>query len=158
MSPARFRQLVAFAEDGALRADAPALPLPGREPWIAREKVWKIEIAGSDVGTRPGFDAAFLPSGLTVVALGEAGVRLISRAGRAVAELDQPAHALVVSDLADRAIALAADRYDKSDPINIGSGQEITIADLARLIGPHVDPDSKCPEYKVAAVHLERVS
>jgi len=107
MSPARFRQLVAFAEDGALRADAPALPLPGREPWIAREKVWKIEIAGSDVGTRPGFDAAFLPNGLTVVALGEAGVRLISRAGRAVAELDQPAHGLVVSDLGDRAIALA---------------------------------------------------
>jgi hypothetical protein len=107
MSPARFRQLVAFAEDGALRADAPALPLPGREPWIAREKVWKIEITGSDAGTRPGFDAAFLPSGLTVVALGEAGVRLISRAGRAVAELDQPAHSLVVSDLGDRAIALA---------------------------------------------------
>ncbi|MFP5287680.1 MAG: bpX6 domain-containing protein, partial [Thermoanaerobaculia bacterium] len=107
MSPARFRQLVAFAEDGALRADAPALPLPGREPWIARERVWKIEIAGSDVGTRSGFDAAFLPSGLTVVALGEAGVRLISRSGRAVAELDQPAHHLVVSDLGDRAIALA---------------------------------------------------
>ncbi len=107
MSPARFRQLVAFAEDGALRADTPALPLPGREPWIAREKVWRIEIAGSDVGTRSGFDAAFLPSGLTVVALGEAGVRLISRAGRAVAELDQPAHHLVLSDLGDRAIALA---------------------------------------------------
>ena len=107
MSPARFRQLVAFAEDGALRADAPALPLPGREPWIARENVWKIEIAGSDVGTRSGFDAAFLPSGLTVVALGEAGVRLISRAGRPSAELDQPAHRLVVSDLGDRAIALA---------------------------------------------------
>ena len=107
MSPARFRQLVAFAEDGALRADAPALPLPGRELWIAREKIWKIEIAGSDVGTRSGFDAAFLPSGLTVVALGEAGVRMISRAGRPVAELDQPAHHLVVSDLGDRAIALA---------------------------------------------------
>jgi hypothetical protein len=107
MSPARFRQLVAFAEDGALRADTPALPLPGREPWIAREKVWKIEIAGSDIGTRSGFDAAFLPSGLTVVALGEAGVRMISRAGRPVAELDQPAHHLVVSDLGDRAIALA---------------------------------------------------
>ncbi|HET9229195.1 MAG TPA: hypothetical protein VFR31_21125, partial [Thermoanaerobaculia bacterium] len=107
MSPARFRHLVAFAEDGALRADAPSLPLPGREPWIVREGVWKIEIAGSDVGTRPGFDAAFLPSGLTVVALGEAGVRMLSRAGRPIAELDQPAHRLVVSDLGDRAIALA---------------------------------------------------
>jgi predicted molibdopterin-dependent oxidoreductase YjgC len=25
-----------------------------------------------------------------------------------------------------------------------------------RLIGPHVDPDSKCPDYKVAAVRVER--
>ncbi|HEX3129650.1 MAG TPA: bpX6 domain-containing protein [Thermoanaerobaculia bacterium] len=107
MSPARFRQLVAFADDGALKADAPALPLPDREPWIAREGVWKIEIAGTDAGTMPAWDAAFLPSGLTAVALGEAGVRLLSRAGRSVTDLDQPAHRLVVSDLADRAIALA---------------------------------------------------
>lgn len=107
MSPARFKQLVAFAEDGALRADAPSLPMPGREPWIAREAVWKIEIPASDVGTMAGWDAAFLPSGMTVVALGEAGVRLLSRAGRTVMEMDQPAHRLVVSDLGDRAIALA---------------------------------------------------
>jgi hypothetical protein len=107
MSPARFRQLVAFADDGALKADAPALPLPDREPWIAREGVWKIEIAGTDAGTMPAWDVAFLPSGLTAVALGEAGVRLLSRAGRSVADLDQPAHRLVVSDLGDRAIALA---------------------------------------------------
>lgn len=107
MPPARFRQLVAFAEDGALRADAPALPLPGRDPWIFREGLWKIEIAASDVGIQPGFEAAFLANGLTAVALGEAGVRLVSRAGRVVSELDQPAHKLVVSDLGDRAIAMA---------------------------------------------------
>lgn len=107
MSPARFRQLVAFADDGALKADAPALPLPDREPWIAREPAWKIEIVGTDAGTMPAWDVAFLPSGLTAVALGEAGVRLLSRAGRSVADLDQPAHRLVVSDLGDRAIALA---------------------------------------------------
>jgi hypothetical protein len=41
------------------------------------------------------------------VALGEAGVRLLSRDGRAVAELDPPAHRLVVSDHGDRALALA---------------------------------------------------
>lgn len=107
MSPARFKQLVAFADDGALKADAPALPLPDREPWIAREGLWKIEIAGTDAGTMPAWDIAFLPSGLTAVALGEAGVRLLSRAGRIVADFDQPAHRLVVSDLGDRAIALA---------------------------------------------------
>jgi hypothetical protein len=107
MSAARFRQLVAFADDGALKADAPALPLPDREPWIAREGVWKIEIAGTDAGTMPAWDAAFLPNGLTAVALGEAGVRLLSRASRSVADFDQPAHRLVVSDLGDRAITLA---------------------------------------------------
>ena len=55
----------------------------------------------------PAYDAAFLPSGLTAVALGETGVRLVSRAGRTVAEIDQPAHRLVVSDHGDRALALA---------------------------------------------------
>lgn len=122
MSPARFRQLVAFAEDGALRADAPSLPLPGREPWIAREAVWKIEIPGTDVGTMAAYDATFLPSGLTVVALGEAGVRLLSRAGRTVMEMDHPAHRLIVSDLGDRAIALgrrgAASRLARIDLSN----------------------------------------
>jgi hypothetical protein len=107
MSPDQFRQLVSFAEDGALRADAPALPLPDPGPWVARETPWTIEIGPSDVGIMNASDAAFLPNGLTLLALGEAGVRLISRAGRTVAEIDQPAHRLVVSDNGNRAIALA---------------------------------------------------
>ncbi|TWU11840.1 GDP-L-fucose synthase [Symmachiella macrocystis] len=40
---------------------------------------------------------------------------------------------IYVEDAA-RAIALATDRFEKSDPVNIGSGQEIPIADLALLI------------------------
>ncbi|HLK62881.1 MAG TPA: GDP-L-fucose synthase [Bryobacteraceae bacterium] len=35
---------------------------------------------------------------------------------------------------AARAIVLATRLYEKSDPVNIGTGQEISIADLARLI------------------------
>jgi hypothetical protein len=107
MTPAQFRQLVAFADDGALRADAPALPLASREPWTARDAPWRIDVGPTDIGTMPAFDAAFLPNGLTLVALGEAGVRLLSRAGRTVAEFDQPAHRLVVSDNGHRALALA---------------------------------------------------
>lgn len=107
MSPAQFRQLVTFADDGALRADAPALPLGSPEPWASREGIWTVEVGHSDIGTMAASDAAFLPTGLTLVALGEAGVRLISRAGRTVAEMDQPAHRLVVSDSGNRAIALA---------------------------------------------------
>ena len=47
---------------------------------------------------------------------------------------------LYVEDAAE-AIILAAERYDKSDPINIGAGFEITIKDLIELI-------AKLTEYK----------
>lgn len=40
---------------------------------------------------------------------------------------------LFVRDAA-RAIALAADRYDGPEPVNVGSGREITIRDLTRLV------------------------
>jgi GDP-L-fucose synthase len=40
---------------------------------------------------------------------------------------------LYVEDCA-RALLLAAERYDSSDPVNIGSGEEISIRDLASLI------------------------
>lgn len=40
---------------------------------------------------------------------------------------------LYVADAA-RAIQLATERFDGPDPVNVGSGQEIAIADLARLI------------------------
>jgi len=35
---------------------------------------------------------------------------------------------------AARGIVLATERYDEGDPVNLGTGQEITIGDLARLI------------------------
>ncbi len=107
MEPADFRHLASFAGDGALRADALALPLPERTLWITRDEPLEVEIAARDAGTMAAYDAVFLSNGLTAVALGEAGVRLLSRGGRIVAELDQPAHRLVVSDHGDRAIALA---------------------------------------------------
>jgi hypothetical protein len=107
MEPADFRRLAAFAGDGALRADALALAVPSPTLWISRGEPLEVEIAARDAGTRPAGDAAFLPNGMTAVALGEAGVRLLARGGRIVAELDQPAHRLVVSDHGDRAIALA---------------------------------------------------
>jgi GDP-L-fucose synthase len=40
---------------------------------------------------------------------------------------------LYVEDCA-RAIVMACERYDGAEPINLGSGREITIANLARLI------------------------
>ena len=41
---------------------------------------------------------------------------------------------LYVEDAA-RAVALAAERYDESEPVNVGAGFEITIRDLVQLIG-----------------------
>jgi GDP-L-fucose synthase len=41
---------------------------------------------------------------------------------------------LYVADAAE-GIVLAAERYEEADPINLGSGQEISIADLATLTG-----------------------
>ena len=110
MEAADFRQLAVFSGDGALRTDALALVLPEPRLWAThggQGEAWQVEIAARDAGTVPAYDAAFLPNGLTAVALGESGVRLLSRGGRVVAELDQPAHRLVVSDHGDRAIALA---------------------------------------------------
>jgi GDP-L-fucose synthase len=40
---------------------------------------------------------------------------------------------IYVQDAAE-GIVLAADRYEKSDPVNLGTGQEITIRDLVHLI------------------------
>src|SRR5688572_13317208 len=40
---------------------------------------------------------------------------------------------LYVEDAAE-ALVLAAERYDASDPVNLGSGEEIAIRDLARLV------------------------
>lgn len=44
---------------------------------------------------------------------------------------------LYVEDAAE-GILQAAEQYDRSDPINLGSGQEVSITDLARLIAQEV--------------------
>jgi GDP-L-fucose synthase len=49
---------------------------------------------------------------------------------------------LYVEDAAE-AVLLAAERYDGRDPVNIGSGEEITIGDLARLIASEVGFDGE---------------
>jgi GDP-L-fucose synthase len=49
---------------------------------------------------------------------------------------------LYVDDCA-RGIVLAAERYDEEEPINLGTGQEITIGELALLIGELVGFEGK---------------
>ena len=60
-----------------------------------------------DTGAIEVFDAALLPDGKMVLALGELGVRLVSAAGKTIVHLAEPAHRLVLSDHGDRVLALA---------------------------------------------------
>ncbi|AUX44440.1 uncharacterized protein SOCE26_059040 [Sorangium cellulosum] len=66
-----------------------------------------IARSAGGAGALPVLDAALLPGGRALVALGEAGVRLLSPDGRTLVHFAQPAHRLVISDHGDRALALA---------------------------------------------------
>lgn len=102
-----YRLLVNYSGDGVLRTDLPELPSPKLPHLAGRPEPLEWNLTSADVGTLPVLDAALLPGGRTIVALGEAGSRLIARDGRTIAEFREPAHYLVVSDRGDRAIALA---------------------------------------------------
>jgi hypothetical protein len=103
------RLAVRLAEqsDEALRVDLPALPARERAQASTFPAPREHVVDAADVGTMPIHDAALLPGGRIALALGEAGVRVVGPRGEALFHLDQPAHALVVSDHGDRALALA---------------------------------------------------
>lgn len=102
----RLRKIVDYSGDAALRADVPALsklqvvrrPDPDFE---------SMEIAAHDTGVRSISDIALLPDGRLLLALGEAGMLLLSRTGKTLTLFNQPAHKLVVSDSGSRVIAIA---------------------------------------------------
>jgi hypothetical protein len=98
-------RLEGFAGDEALRADRP--PWPAERTPRASPGPRTLTLAATDTGATPVHDAAHLPDGRTLLALGEAGVRVLGRGGRPLFDLGQPAHRLVVSDRGDRALALA---------------------------------------------------
>lgn len=95
-------RLVSLAADGALDAD-----LPPVERLRTATGPPALRIGADDRGARPVLDAAVLPGGRVLAALGEAGAALLARDGRVVARLDAPAHRLVVSDAGTRALAIA---------------------------------------------------
>ncbi|HLM62516.1 MAG TPA: hypothetical protein VK308_17070, partial [Pyrinomonadaceae bacterium] len=99
-----FRELVVMAKDGALRTDLPAFPqlaLPS-----GATECFELVIAESDKGASVIYDACSLPDGKIAVALGEAGIKVLSRYGKTIAFFDQPAQKLVVSDFSNKAISL----------------------------------------------------
>ena len=101
------KSLVELAGEGALRADFPPLFAPPLTPLATRTEPLQFFFAAEDAGAMEALDAAALPDGKIIVALGESGAQLLSRDARVLAHFDQPAHQLVMSNQGDRAIALA---------------------------------------------------
>jgi hypothetical protein len=109
VSSQTFHGLIQLAGNGPLRANPRGL-MPGGRRKRRRASSGKLRpssVPASDCGARPLHAAARLPSGRLLVAIGEAGVELLTRDGRRVAQFDQPAHRLVVSHQGTQALALA---------------------------------------------------
>jgi hypothetical protein len=105
-TPAQLRHLLDYAGDACLRADVPPVQAlkPNPESVVPAAVV---EIAAHDVGSHFVTDLTLLPDGRLLLALGEAGLLFLSPDGKAITQLNQPVHKLVVSDDGSRAIGIA---------------------------------------------------
>jgi hypothetical protein len=102
-------RLVKFADDAALRVDRPVISAVPRTPTLLdRAEPVALRWSAHDAGALPVHDAAALPGNRLLLALGELGVRIVGRNGRTIAQIDQPATRLVVSDHGTRALAIAS--------------------------------------------------
>ncbi|MBX2800678.1 MAG: hypothetical protein KTR31_23560 [Myxococcales bacterium] len=94
----RARQ-VAAACDAALAADLPVLPHTQIRPVEALGQAATKPLEGgvhaADMGTMPVYDAVDLPGGRWLVALGEAGLQIVSHTGQPQHSFLTPAHRLV---------------------------------------------------------------
>jgi hypothetical protein len=106
VTPAQLRHLLHYTGDAGLRADVPPVHALKPNPESATPAV-VIEIPAHDVGRHFVTDLVLLPDGRLLLALGEAGLLFLSRDGKPIAQLNQPAHKLVVSDDGSRVIGIA---------------------------------------------------
>jgi hypothetical protein len=95
--------------DGTLRADLPAISDPRRRNWAEETgaPILREELTEAEAGPYPIYDAVALSSQRALLALGEAGVRLVRGDGSSVAHFDVPAFWLAPSVHEDRVLALA---------------------------------------------------
>ena len=103
-TPQHLRQLVEISNDYTLRTDLPKLSE------IAAKKDSEsltVEIGENDRGANHVYDAHLLPDGKIAVALGESGVKIISKQGKTIAHFDQPTHKFVASDFGTKVVCLA---------------------------------------------------
>ncbi|HRH45535.1 MAG TPA: bpX6 domain-containing protein [Pyrinomonadaceae bacterium] len=103
-TPNDLKRIVDFAQDYTLRTDLPKVP-----PSAIRKAVepLKFAISANDKGSTQIYDACLLPDGKVALALGEAGVKIISKNDKTIAHFDQPTERFIVSDLGTKAICLA---------------------------------------------------
>nr|WP_249347895.1 bpX6 domain-containing protein [Corallococcus exiguus] len=93
----------------ALRTDMPTPKGSPRQSWaespdLPNVRVWMDR---SHAGAHAVHDAVVLPGRRVLLALGEAGARLVGPDGRTLAGFDVPAFSLVLSEQGNRALALA---------------------------------------------------
>jgi hypothetical protein len=95
--------------DGTLRADLPAISDPRRRNWAEETGTPMLRevLTEAEAGPYPIYDAVALSSQRVLLALGEAGVRLVRADGTCAAHFDVPAFWLAPSVHEDRVLALA---------------------------------------------------
>ncbi|MBW3638202.1 MAG: hypothetical protein KY445_17290, partial [Armatimonadetes bacterium] len=102
------KSLLDFASDGPLRVDVARHTFPAAPPRLeTRTEPLSFIFEADDAGSLDIHDAALLPDGRALVALGEGGARLLHRDGKTLAVFDQPCHRLVMSPNGERAIGVA---------------------------------------------------
>lgn len=107
-SSTELERLARLTGDLALRADLPRLPAPPPPRALGMGgRPEQYTFGEAEGGPWPVYDAVGLPGGRLLVALGEAGARMVNAEGRCVAHFDVPAFSLVPSLHKDRALALA---------------------------------------------------
>jgi len=135
VAPKMLRALVRYTQDGALKTDWPGPPGPSP---VDRAPPLKVMVGVHDVGSVAIFDAVLLSKGRLLLALGEAGARLISSKGRTIAHFKAPAHRLVRSDHGHRALALARrGRWTKVTQVDLVHLRATPWMDLE--IGPYCE-------------------
>lgn len=118
----------------ALEADLPSLTPKPQPALLDRDMPLEIRIEGGDTGSVPIVDAAYLPDGRTLAAVGEAGVLLLSHDGRILHRFELPATSLVVGDTGARAIALAhRDESQRVHVLDLGTRKTTDWGELSLL-------------------------
>ncbi len=111
------RYLIERTGDGALRVDT---RITGQgsaaRPTLAAMPPIAIELDAADRGATSAVDAVRLRNGRMLLALGDAGVRLIGRDGAVIRHFNQPAGALIPAD--DDSVVITAAR--RGDAVRLG--------------------------------------